>query len=367
MSAKRLDVAAAEMIATLDPKRYVGHKHHVVPRFILQRFANDRDQVLVRDRESGARRVCNIKDLAVKDFYTMINLDGDLDSSLEQLFGVVEGWAASVLKAHLDNPFMKPRPFTPLEKHHMDGLISLQFVRGPAPRRSYELLADYNLKLVNQDVLTADDIEQCEFVPHQNEHLKTLGHLGANVEEHLATRAACVVTLDQPLLVISDEPVCLERPEWYARPTRKQLRDHPRGVRVRGEEVDRRDIIQIQKHGGVGLLGAESIAMPISPRHAVVYGPPGSAGPLAPIRLDREESVEFATEVVSMCMEQAVSWVASHPDHTTLKGRRMPPPTPIVTVFDGGTVMGRAARTSKRRSPRRLDRSAKPIPTGDAE
>lgn len=87
MSKVSLDAAAVEMIATLDPKRYVGHKHHVVPRFILQRFANGRDQVLVRDRASGGRRVCNIKDLAVKDFYTMINLEGNSTRRLSRCSG----------------------------------------------------------------------------------------------------------------------------------------------------------------------------------------------------------------------------------------------------------------------------------------
>lgn len=74
-----------ELMATLDPKRYVGSKHHVVPRFILKRFANDKDQVLVRDRTTDAKRISNTKALAVTDFYTFIDTAGELNASYEQM------------------------------------------------------------------------------------------------------------------------------------------------------------------------------------------------------------------------------------------------------------------------------------------
>jgi hypothetical protein len=92
-----------ELLATIDPTQYVGAKHHVVPRFILKRFANAKDQVLVRDRATGERRLSNIKALAVTDFYTFIDQVGELNSSYEQMWGVVERAAADILRDHLEN------------------------------------------------------------------------------------------------------------------------------------------------------------------------------------------------------------------------------------------------------------------------
>jgi hypothetical protein len=74
-----------------------------VPRFILKRFANAKDQVLVRDRATGERRLSNIKALAVTDFYTFIDQVGELNSSYEQMWGVVERAAADILRDHLEN------------------------------------------------------------------------------------------------------------------------------------------------------------------------------------------------------------------------------------------------------------------------
>jgi len=241
-----LDRRTAELMATIDAGRYVGSKHHVVPRFILERFSNARKQVVRRDRQTGVARTCHVKDLAITDFYTFIDQTGQLDASFEQLWGVLEQAAAAVLREHVSNPFVRPRPFTLDEKHAIDGLVALQFVRGPAPRRAGELIADYSVKLVNQDKLSPAEMREFEIIPHQNHHLEVMTSLVEKVEQELATRATCLVELSKPLLVISDEPVCLERPDDFAVPTRKQLRDYSAPIMVDGEPVSREDIIQIQ-------------------------------------------------------------------------------------------------------------------------
>lgn len=110
MSAEEIDAQARAWMSSIDPAEKVGARHHTVPRFYLARFADRREQLRVRDRATGAASLRSIKDLAVKDFYTIVHVEGHLDSSFEQLLSVIEGQSAAVLEAHL-NSFAKPRQF----------------------------------------------------------------------------------------------------------------------------------------------------------------------------------------------------------------------------------------------------------------
>jgi len=63
-----------------DPDASVGARHHRVPRFYLERFANERLQIATVDRRTGERRTAAIRETAAeKDFYTAINTDGEKD------------------------------------------------------------------------------------------------------------------------------------------------------------------------------------------------------------------------------------------------------------------------------------------------
>lgn len=205
-----------------------------------------------------------------------------------------------------------------------------------------ELMADYGMKLVNQDKLSADDMDDLEFRPHQNHRLETLVRVLPQIEEHFASRAAFLVTLDKPLLVISDEPVCLERPDDHAPPTRKQMRDYPRDVLVDGKPFPREDIIQFAG-GGVGLANAEAIVMPVGPWHAIAYDRPGSLRPAPHQRLEGADAEHFATEVSSIVIEQAVVWIAGHIAHPTPGKMRLQKQPPPLVIFDGGTRLRRSA------------------------
>ena len=128
--------AGAELVASIDPKRYVGHKHHVVPAFILKRFANAKNQLQVRDLARNTTRMVNVNDLAVTDFYTFINTSGELDSSYEHLWGQIEAGASRALRDHLRvSAFVKPRPFSDEEKVAIDALVALQSPQGPGPAK----------------------------------------------------------------------------------------------------------------------------------------------------------------------------------------------------------------------------------------
>jgi hypothetical protein len=92
---------AEAWVAAASPQEGVGSRHHTVPAFYLRYFA-DSEQLLVRRIPEHLPMVCNLRDLAQKDFYTVITDDPDggpprPDGRIEQVLRTVEGNAATVL------------------------------------------------------------------------------------------------------------------------------------------------------------------------------------------------------------------------------------------------------------------------------
>lgn len=65
--------------------RLVGSRHHTVPRFRLERWADKHGQVPANHSIEARHGVANIRDLATTDFYTVIDNDDRKNSMLESL------------------------------------------------------------------------------------------------------------------------------------------------------------------------------------------------------------------------------------------------------------------------------------------
>ncbi len=77
-----------------------------MPRFYLERFANERMQIATVDRRTRARRASAIRETAAeKDFYTAINTEGAKDGKTEHLLSHIEGNAARAIKNILNPVF----------------------------------------------------------------------------------------------------------------------------------------------------------------------------------------------------------------------------------------------------------------------
>lgn len=342
-------ITPEQWVASLDPGRYVGHRHHIVPQFILKRFANERGQVWRRPRDGGTGRLVSVKDLAVRDFYTMIDQSGRLNASFEEAWHLTEQPAAEILRHHLDSPFAKPRPFNDEERAFLDGFVALQALRGPRLRRQYELIADFGTKLVNQHRLTPDDLQTIEFLPHQNEFLQLVASMLPKVADVLNQRSAFIAKLTEPLLFVSDEPVILDPSD-----EKTPMPDAP-------DIVVPKDLIWLQGNAGVGFATAEAIAMPLSPRHALIYGPQGHELSRAPVHLAADESAGLARQLRDAMLDTAVDWCAAHPDHPTFRSMTFLKQQQQLRVSDTSLASAHL-RTTTRRRPRRLNKNANPAP-----
>jgi Protein of unknown function (DUF4238) len=125
-----------------DPDASVGARHHRVPRFYLERFANERMQITTVDRRTHARRTAAIRETAAeKDFYTAINTEGAKDGKTEHLLSHIEGNAARAIKNILNPVFPL---FPPRQQDRADLCLFLAFqkVRGKLTRKRIEMLGD---------------------------------------------------------------------------------------------------------------------------------------------------------------------------------------------------------------------------------
>lgn len=343
-SGREADRRAREWLNNLDHQSAVGKRHHIVPRFLLARFASSGGQLRVRNRAGGAPSLRSISDLAVKDFYTAVTNDAKLDSSLESLLSVVEGGAAEVLRRHLDfRAFAVPRSFTPEERAILDNLVATQAIRGMRLRRQIEVLTDYSVKLLHKGMLSDEDERDLEFVPHPNEHLRMFGNLADHVESALKERPLSLVSLHQPLLITGDEPVVIVNGDLASASAPSE------DSRIESEEL-----VAFERTFG-GLMNAEAVLLAVSPSELLLYGRPGAREWRPGRTLSGGDAVSFTREHNSLVLAGAIDWVAANPEHPTFGSMRMPAPGSVLKVHDYGSVAAsRVNSTPAGRPIRRL-------------
>ncbi|MAU84018.1 MAG: hypothetical protein CME34_19540 [Gordonia sp.] len=165
-------------------------------------------QVCSRVDERFSRRARG--DVAVRDFYTFIDLDKESNSTLEELLTKIEADAAPVL-AWLANDFRRPSAWLSTDQREaLDIFVAFQAVRGPRSRREIEVLGDYWAKSMVGGQIPDSELARLEFSPHQNDHIAYATEAMHRVTESLYLRPVSVVRLDRPVLWISDEPVVVE-------------------------------------------------------------------------------------------------------------------------------------------------------------
>lgn len=331
---------ARKWLEEADQNEKVGSTHHTVPKFYLRRFANSSAQLRVRDRATGKESIRNIKDMGIKDFYTAATEDGGLDARLEQALAMMEDATANLFSKIL-SPYRPPVPLELEERYTLATFIAFQLVRGVRKRREIELMADWSVKFTNGDKFKPRELEELTVVPHPNEHLRTFGHTPEAMAHVMADRPVTLVTLDEPLLIVCDEPVIVNVPEGHVRhlPTCNLA-----GGRSQKKKKGRRkmgaQIVHVYPTRPSGVEIAAEIALPVTPRGVLILGPRGGSGdPQA--QLIGAEAKVFAERVNRCLIDNSYAWVAAHPDNEDFRAIEIAPPGPIVAVCDGGSVMSR--------------------------
>ncbi|WP_331768167.1 DUF4238 domain-containing protein [Embleya sp. NBC_00896] len=334
-----------------DPNQGVGARHHILPKFLIENFA-DRGRVWVRQRSASvAPGLRTPKDLAVKDFYTFVHVNGHADGRLEQQLSQIESRAAASLK-RITDPSEWGRPFTYLEYGDIVMLVACQRVRGMRERRKIELLTDATTrimavpqpapgrKLTPAQRATRNELRDLVIIPTPEAHLGQLLPLTKATAKHLALRPLTVVELTAGAFLTCDEPVTLLFPDdWRPTPMlppRQRVRSRRRdGVRV---PRTRSEIIHVQNTQG-GLEEAAEIVMPIGPRTALVFGAINGTEPTHE-RLDEQESLHAAAELNALLRGQAHFFALCRPDDRDLLDDELPAIGPLLRI--GGVTPDQA-------------------------
>jgi len=107
--------------------------HHTVPRFYLERFADDKRQVMRVALPGEQRHRLSVRNASVvNDFYTVELVDGSASDEYEKVFSQVEGAAAPAFRAVLDDAVW---PLAANQKIAIAWWAALQAVRTPAARQ----------------------------------------------------------------------------------------------------------------------------------------------------------------------------------------------------------------------------------------
>jgi hypothetical protein len=296
-----------------------------VPHFYLARFANDDQRIAMIDRRTGARRVAAVKDTAAeKDFYTAINTDGEKDGKTEQLLSHIEGNTASAIRNIL-NPVFNLFPPSLDDRANLCLFLALQKVRGKLMRKRVEMLGDLwahiqipanmtakqatALLQTNEQPVTPEAVSQMvdlsahmdesEFIPDPNEHLRMMGSVAMRISEELLPRPWWIAEYDSPALLTSDEPVGLHFSDG----------NRPPGY-------------------GYGLAYAEQIWFPLDPRRLLILGRPGSSLPEQRLAAPTESAKTVNTTIAAGAYE----YIYLHPDQHHLNGIRLPAPGPVMQI-----------------------------------
>ena len=294
----------------------------------------------------------SIGDLAVRDFYTFIDLTMKPNGSMEVWLSEVESEFARVVQALLSpHSFAAARAPEGVDRFALDTFVAVQALRGMRTRRAMELIADYSVKLVNQDKLDATEIRDLEIVPHQNEHIKFIHRASEELCNHLASRPVAVARFKTAVLAIGDEPVVLAPRDGVPK---GDLRNR---LRVGGERVATAHLVQISNGRDVGFSDADEVVLPLSPSHALVYGAINAPQWPSPVFVvDERQADQIARELNRLQARSAFGWVAAHPDGPHLAQIPWPPPAPAVKIYDDQSAPAHVVNSRPHIRPHRFSR-----------
>lgn len=362
-SSEEDDEQAQAWLASIDPTAYVGARHHTVPRFLLARWADKKGQVRAYHRIEGRHGVENIRDLAVTDFYTVVDVDGSKNSTMESLMGYIEGRA----KPHIDailNPFSRPIPLGIDAIMSLDQFAAFQSTRTARHRREIELQAEWYAKTMATGRVSDEELRNVTVAPHQNQTIQVSSGAAQNLMPLFICRPLAVIYLGSPLLYMCDEPVVLNVPSGQFHVEDCYLTDDE--IEARTERRMRK--IKKRRRGRVKLPGrtvhfsstrptghgvADEILLAISPSTALLWGPLSAepqGGPVERVTLKPEESTRFAAMANDAMCSQALDWVITRIADQAFEARKFPPTGPLMRVCDGIN----AASVAVNRAPERL-------------
>jgi hypothetical protein len=299
-------------------------RHHVVPRFYLERFARGEHVTVVRRGEKPYTG--NVKDTGVVgQFNLIVGRDGEPSLVIEEMYRDFEGTAKPIIEE------IAATGFIPM--HHPRSLLAqymaLQYTRTPEWRDVADIQTEIMAKTLmlahTDDSLWAMLAEMQGREPTEEEFAA-----GKYARDHIddftielsnndffqgAIRTATddimpyllqqmhwdLIQVEEPTFITSDHPIVFARPPGIP----------------------------------IGILDALQVFFPIDPWRALML----TKGPVRESRL-LGINPETARKIDQIIADRSYEWVAHHPDQQkALEGIEIPADSPLISV-NGATIYG---------------------------
>lgn len=322
----------------------MGQRHHLVPRFYLERWAVPGRALKAIRRSTGEVLVRRAKTVAFEtDAYAIESPIEGKSYVVEEALSALESEAAIALRNMLSS-----WPPSQKDKESWSLLMAFQLTRGAAFRDNQNTIAEYMLKTqmaldsrepaVMHQRLEAAGLEPTdenlellrEMMDEPDSYrmalrpaylLKHAFEIAFEALRYLVLREWSLVHIDLPLFVTCDHPLSL----------------HSRSQ-------------NLGPFGSVGLMTADEIWMPLDPRVVLVMTHPDTEPRVGTVPI--EEVPGLNARIALECDE----WVVAHPDNphvgelaAMLKGR----PSPRMEI--GGPTPSEWAEAGRRMARQRSD------------
>lgn len=111
----------------------ISRRHHILPRFYLERFASEAGQLTQVWLPGDRSHLISVNDATVEtDFYSISTHDGSLDDFWERQFSVTEGLAQAAFREVVDERHWPPSESA---RRAIAEWVALQYLRSNALRR----------------------------------------------------------------------------------------------------------------------------------------------------------------------------------------------------------------------------------------
>jgi len=134
-----------------DNRRQRARRHHVVPRFLLRRFANDRGEIFVADHAKREGFITSIENAAIETDFYGIDVEGEDEDHFERRLADIESAAA------LSLPRLLSADHDDEDRDNVFAFIAIQATRGPVFRD--RLAAFERMRAETRRQIAAEDHE----------------------------------------------------------------------------------------------------------------------------------------------------------------------------------------------------------------
>lgn len=188
----------------------IAKNQHYVPRFILKRFAERKDQIWVFDKQTKKKFKTNIKNIAAETGFYDFTFE-DIELTYEPSLGHVEGNVSVLLKKIARNETLSV--ISPEERAVLSSFFALQFVRTPQWRHMWEGLGEALACSLIERGCNPEEIEGFEAPSKEKtklEHMRHIYNHGEFAPHFFDKTWVLLKTTERDPFWISDNPIALQ-------------------------------------------------------------------------------------------------------------------------------------------------------------